>query len=750
MNPARRGRGRAALPTAALTLWAALAGAPARSEDPAAPLTTALTAAEEAFERKEPEIAESQYRSALREGWLLMGTLLAETGDLERAAEAFERAAGAAADDRRARVAQALVALESDRPDEAAILLRRLAARDPADTEVRQTLARALAAAGNLDEAVQELEEVLALAPDELETLFFLATGYLRQGRPEMAEPLLTRLAAERPQAETHLLIGRTWRDHAHYDRARTALRKALEIDPGLRRAHYYLGTVELLAEGRGRVEEAIAHFRAELAVAPDDAMTNLYLGIALVESRQHEEALGPLERATGSPLSHRDAHQFLGRALLALDRAEEAVTALRRALELAQETPMAAPGGVFVDLGESQLSSLHYQLALALRRSGRPEEAEPHFARAREHSARLAESTRETLSRYLEDETSQSAFGPPLQFPTISGLDAAQRERLERRVRAGLARASFDLGVLKAREGRFDGAARLLADTVELVPDFPRGAYSLGVALYNAGRFEEATAPLERARAGSPGDPVLGRMLALAHLNGEGYAEAAELLEDDPERASNPSLQYAYGVALVRSDRAAEAADLFSRLIADNADWPELHVVLGQAAAQQGDYEAAAASLRRALELDPGVAEAHATLGDILLRQGRLDEAERELEAELAAHPGDERARYTLALVMDLNRKPEEAKRLLRRHLDARPRSADGRYLLGKILLGEGALEDALEQLEVAAELAPDDPNVRYQLGQALQKLGRGEEAARQFEAFRELKQASRRSEGA
>ncbi len=716
--------------------------------DPAARLTRALAEAETSLRQNEPEIAESRYRTALAEGWLLLGALAAVEGDLVEAARAFERAAGSVTDDRRGLMALAMVELEAGRAGEAANLLRRLAARNPADAEVRQSLARALAAAGSLEEAVQELEEVRVLAPEHHETLYTLATAYLRQGRPEAAQPLLTELAAERPRPETHVLIGRTWRDHGHHERARAALEAALELDPGVRRAHYYLGTVELLSEGRGRIEEAIGHFRAELEVAPDDPMTNLYLGIGLVESRRHEEALPPLETASRAAISRRDAFQFLGRSYLALDRPAEAVTALRRALELARAEAMELPDGVFVDLGESQLSSIHYQLALALRRTGKTDDAATHFARAREHSARLAESSREILSRYLGQEKPGSApgvLGPPLEFPAVAGLEPAGRERLRRAVASAVARTYLHLGVFKSRESRFAGAARLFAAGAELDPGFPRLQYSLGVALFNDGQFEEATAPLTRAREESPEDADLRRMLALARLNNEDYEGAAELLRSDAGRRENPSLEYAYGLALVRSGRAAEAESVFAALLAENSEWPELNVVLGQAYAQQDEYEAAIGSLRRALELDPGVAEAHATLGDIFLRQGKLGEAEASLRAELAAHPEDERSRYTLAMVLDLNRRPEEAKRLLRQHLDARPLSADGRYLLGKILLAEGAAEDALEQLTAAADLAPEDANIRYQLGQALQKLGRADEARREFESFRRLKQALR-----
>ena len=79
--------------------------------------------------------------------------------------------------------------------------------------------------------------------------------------------------------------------------------------------------------------------------------------------------------------------------------------------------------------------------------------------------------------------------------------------------------------------------------------------------------------------------------MLALAWLNTESYAKAAELLQDDPERETDPSLQFAYGMALVKSDRAAEAERVFAQLLRAHGDSAELSVLLGQAHAQQGDF---------------------------------------------------------------------------------------------------------------------------------------------------------------
>ena len=111
---------------------------------------------------------------------------------------------------------------------------------------------------------------------------------------------------------------------------------------------------------------------------------------------------------------------------------------------------------------------------------------------------------------------------------------------------------------------------------------------YSLGVAYFNAQDYDKATAPLARAFAADSSNLALRRMLALAWFNADAFDKAAELLASDPGRDADPSLRYTYGLALIRSDRAAKAEEIFSRLLAQHSDNAELHVVLGQAHAQQ------------------------------------------------------------------------------------------------------------------------------------------------------------------
>lgn len=708
--------------------------------DPLAPLQETISAAEASLQEGELQIAESRYRSALMQAWMFMGGLHAGEGRFAEARGAFERASTMTVQPRDALHSVALVELQAGEATEAVRILTRLVGANAKDVASRRLLAQALVASGHAEQGVQELEEARAVAPDDPELQFLLASGYLRVKRVEAAERLLAQIAKARPIPPTYVLIGRTYRDFGEYDRARSALNAALKKDPRVRRAHYYLGTVALLVEGMNGLAEAIEAFQQELELAPTDPLTNLRLGMALVEAQRPVEALPALEIAARSESPPPDAFHYLGRCQLALARPSEAVAALRRALALTEaQRPM---------IDETRLGNIHYMLAQALRKLGATDEAAAHFAEAERSSMRRAETSRERLARYMADvpdpdlAPARPAIDPSFPF---ASLPPDQRAELKRRLTAALARGYLNLGIMQARADRFARAADFFEQAAAVDVAFPQVQYSLGVAYFNAQQYDKAMAPLERALASDPANANVRRMLALTWLNMEAYDKAAEALKDDSRRETDPALQYAFGVALVRSNRAAEAETAFSQLLAKHGESPEVAVVLGQAHAQQGDFESVVRTLQRAITLKSDIRDAHAALGVIYLKQGRWQEAADALRAELAAYPDHYSARHNLATVLDLQGSPQAALSELRTVLRSKPQFADARYLLDKILLAQGAAPEAVQHLETAARLEPDEPNIHYQLAQAYQKLGRTDLAERHFDIYRKLKDKRR-----
>ena len=680
----------------ALLLLALLAGArpvgPAESSATAA-LDLAVAQAQASLQRGDIAAAQLHYGRALFEGWLALATLERFAGRLAEARAAVENAATSAA----------------------------------GDASTTRVLASAWRRVGEPERAVQVLDARPAGVADDPEAAFLLGTEYLWLKEAASAERLFAQALAARPLPQLHVLIGRAYRDAGEYERARRHLRSALTQDPRVRHAHYYLGMTALAdaASGPDRLDAAISEFRAELALDPTDPLSNDQLGVALLDAGRAEDAVRALEIAAKGDARFLSV-SHLGRGQLALDRPAEAAASLRRALVLAGQQ----------GAGAAELRTIHYQLALALRKLGDAPGAAEHFAAARQASAE--DGAEGTLPARALGESGEGGMGDAA---SLADLPAPRRDEVERHVKGELARTYLNLGVIEAQAQRFPEAAQRFEQAASLDPAFPQVQSSLGIAYFNAREFGRAVGPLERARAASPGERGLARMLALAWLNTEEYAKAADLLRDDPERDADPSLQFAYGMALVKSERAAEAEQVFARLLRVHGDSAELSVMLGQAYAQQGNFEAALESLQRAISLKPDVAEARSTMGVIYLRQGRLAEAEQALRAETAAHPSDLRAQQDLAIVLDLLQRADEAVPLLRRVVESRPQQTGAQYLLGKILLAQGVAEEAALHLEAAVKASPADASAHYQLGRAYEKLGQPARAEREFERFRELK---------
>jgi tetratricopeptide (TPR) repeat protein len=600
----------------ALVLGAAVsATAEGIAPSAAAPVEEAIAAAEGSLAKGELKAAEGHYREALFAGWLLMAQLERADGRSAQARQALGKAAPLAGDDRARVQTLAWAYVDGGQPADAAEVLTALCAKDARDVESRRLLAKALAAAGRSEQALARLDEARVAAGDDPELAFALGTEYLWLKKPDVAQALFAHVLVARPIPQTHVLVGRAYRDAGAYDRARAELHAALALEPSIRRAHYYLGMIALADAGGGadRLDRAIAEFHKELELDPADPATNDQLGTALLEGERPAEALPALEAALkGEARSGYLYH--LGRCQFALNRTNDAATSLRRALEMAEEQ-----GG-----DDSERQKIHYQLGVVLRKLGDATESAAHLAEARRLAAAAAEhGPGAPAAERSADETRRPSA--PRGAPAVE---------LRRRVVAALARSYLNLGVIQAQSAvpaqeseRFARAATFFESAAELDPDFPKVQSSLGVAYFNARQFDKAIAPLERASAAEPKDAGLHRMLAMALVSTESWDKAARLLRADPERAANPSLQFTYALALVRAGQGAEAEPVLTGLLDRQGNLAGLRVLLAQACSLQGKQREAVAHLQEAARLspdDPAVRKQLAEATRALDREGK------------------------------------------------------------------------------------------------------------------------------
>jgi Flp pilus assembly protein TadD len=215
---------------------------------------------------------------------------------------------------------RAMVALNSQRPQEAERIAQDILKADSRHGKALHVLGCALLMQGRAQEAVAPLEAAARGRHDpEIETQ--LAMAQIESGRPDDALVLLKRAAKRRPPyAQAFHALGRLLFSKERHDEAAEVLSRGLEIAPMMPELSILLGIVHLQRRDFANAKVAFAralnispdspdalhgmatahwqlceyqpaadHFRRYLMRSPDDAGTWLGLGHCLLEIGQHD-----------------------------------------------------------------------------------------------------------------------------------------------------------------------------------------------------------------------------------------------------------------------------------------------------------------------------------------------------------------------------------------------------------------------------------------------------------------------------
>jgi tetratricopeptide (TPR) repeat protein len=157
-----------------------------------------------------------------------------------------------------------------------------------------------LARSGNVEAALPQLEQALALDPDNLQANLTYGTLLAQRGRDAEAT--------------------------VYY-------RKALSIQPELKDAHFNLGNALLRM---GESEPAAKHFQSVLELDPANSVARYGLGVALVRVQRWPEAAAALEQA----FAEQPDSQLFGNTLVRLLAAcpDDSVRDGERAFKLADQ----------------------------------------------------------------------------------------------------------------------------------------------------------------------------------------------------------------------------------------------------------------------------------------------------------------------------------------------------------------------------------------------------------------------------
>lgn len=147
------------------------------------------------------------------------------------------------------------------------------------------------------------------------------------------------------------------------------------------------------------------------------------------------------------------------------------------------------------------------------------------------------------------------------------------------------------------------------------------------------------------------------------------------------------------------------------------NADYPVAHINLGNLYLNRGEYDRAAASYKKAVEIEPAFIPGYINLADVYRAQNQDEKGMSILEQALYLTPKSAPAHHALGLLMIRTGEPKKAVHHLRKAAMLAPENARYSYVYGIALNSLKMTEQAISVLKKALNHNPYDPDLLISL---------------------------------
>ena len=290
-------------------------------------------------------------------------------------------------------------------------------------------------------------------------------------------------------------------------------------------------------------------------------------------------------------------------------------------------------------------------------------------------------------------------------------------------------------LGLIEARQERYDDAIANYRKALAVNPGLPGLQMNLGLALFKAKDFRGSIKPFTAELKKHPDDQRLTILLGMAHYGMGDYFVAIPYLRKAAERdPQSLPLRLALAHSCLWSKQNQCVLDVYKQILALNAESAEADMLAGEALDETGDSAGATEQFRAAVRSDPKEPNVHFGLGYLLWTQSHFSEAAGEFQAELDNDPQHFQARAYLGdSYVHLN---DYVKALpeLEKAVAADPSFALVHLDLGIVCMQEGRKDEAIKELQKAIALDPKDAAPHFRLARLYQSMGREEDAKAEF----------------
>ncbi|HSV27196.1 MAG TPA: tetratricopeptide repeat protein [Sedimentisphaerales bacterium] len=231
---------------------------------------------------------------------------------------------------------------------------------------------------------------------------------------------------------------------------------------------------------------------------------------------------------------------------------------------------------------------------------------------------------------------------------------------------------------------GRIDEAEALLLDASRIAPGDYHWMYGMGCAALAEGRLEDALNWLGKAIRSRPDIMELHSNSAMVLIMLERYDEAEAYVRRAIELSPNSAHAHAQLAVIMRNTgryAESEAISLHAASLRGPGSWLA-HSITGQALIRQGQFEEAAAELRKAVEIRPD-AVVLTNLGGCLMHLGKVEEAEKAFREATVLNPKYALGQFNLAVVLAELGRTQEAAETMAKVLELEPDNRDAKEFL-------------------------------------------------------------------
>jgi len=592
----------------------------------------------------------------------------------------------------------------------------------PDNTDALSILAVAEFKLGHADKAEESLREALRKAPAQIQFHAKLAGLALARGDRDGAEKLLKQATETAPKtAESWLSLGRFYVVTKRMPDAEAQFRKAVEVDPRSGAALLDLGRSQ---HESGKMDEAEKSFR--LAAGLADKQYQPIHAIFLWQGGRKEAAVREFAELAKKDPTDRAARTRLVAVYLASRQESEALRVLAGALK---ENPNDADallqrGEIYLSkqaITEAQadlMNVIHY----------RPEDAPAHYLISRVHQARnehylrrqeLTEALRLDPSLLaVRIELADTFIGAPKSaLDLIDAAPARQRRLLPAIVMRNWALlASGDL--VAARKGIDEGLAIARASEL-LLQD--------GVLKLNQQHIKTGRLALEEVLSKEPDNLRALRMLARSYFSAkETAAGIAKVRVYASQRPHSAPLHGYLGEALLIAGDSAGARSAFLTSKTSDPAFQPAEVGLALLDSKEGKLDSARQTLRRLMNGTVPNSLAAVRLGMIEESSGNYPAAIAAFKKALETRTGDWVSLNDLAYCLILAGQRDEALKYAQQAKEIAPDNPFVNDTLGWAFYNKGMYESAVAQLEPLRN-GPSAAH-RYHLAMAYFKRGDAE----------------------